>query len=1030
MAETSRLPAALSSLGLLDQSALDEACARELIFGGPLELCVLELDLLGEADLLKALAEATGYEPAPPGPLAATPRATQAAQTVHPGLAAAYREGDVPLVFASEDVPREVLPALDEALGDAPEHRVCSSLRIREVLGLLAQVELSEREQAVLQKLGRRLETFKADPEPRAPPAQARIEAPSRDESPLAHTASSPLEDEGPLLDQSRTPSGYEPAIFETRLAGTKSSAEETAPPPADYEQVRRSVVPPAAPPAQGPRAARTEAPPPITYSLKDAHRDLNEARDRDRIVSVVLAYVGQFFEYTAVFAIQSKEARGLASAGPGAPPERVLDLHIPLDLPSAFERVRETGTHRLARLRASGLEGGIVRDLERPAGRAVLLVPITVRGRALLLIWGDDGQDDVDVERSAPALSIGPFAAAAIERVLIQRKRVSKMSSPSLIPKVGTPDDTHDPPAPSWSRPPTSGGTPGARSKAPGSEAAANGVPPEEVGAENVGPTEETRSAEEVRPAEDVRPPEKPGAPGPADPRHASPDPGPSRTALGMSLPPRSVAPRKEQGPGFNAPEQTDAEEPRQDTRHNLAPPAAGLRDAALSSAPPPLGHEVAPAKKRALPFVAGASSDPPARFPSDVPKTMKGFPGSHDLRLPSAVPSAVRSPVPRVAAPLLSRRIVPVSEDETKPGEGPTSRAPHDVTAEQAGLTELAAQLERAEPAETEQPQTEQTAQPQTEPQTHTAPDSSRTMLSRRPAAPDDKPPSSASAEARSPLPQRALSYSELVDHWLGGNGDALRRLVDGGESAVGALIARFPGPVTEPENAKGRASACGPILAALAAFGAKAAPFVTVRTADEDPAVRRWAVFLLGELGGREAARAIADRLLDDTVIVRRAALASARRIQADELTRRTLRARLEEMTRDTQLMTEERCAALEAIADIREHLSIPTLLKLLDDESPAIRRAAKWALSVLTRQDFADDVASWQAFWQEHRNEAREEWLIFALLQQNEDLRKAAADELAALVGAEIPTDLDEEGVRKLRETVRGLRARPA
>src|SRR5690606_3199044 len=73
---------------------------------------------------------------------------------------------------------------------------------------------------------------------------------------------------------------------------------------------------------------------------------------------------------------------------------------------------------------------------------------------------------------------------------------------------------------------------------------------------------------------------------------------------------------------------------------------------------------------------------------------------------------------------------------------------------------------------------------------------------------------------------------SCSDLVQVLTKGDRSVIPRLVDHGETAVGALIAHFPGPVTEPDTAQTPASACGPILEALAALGSKSIPFLTVR------------------------------------------------------------------------------------------------------------------------------------------------------------------------------------------------------
>jgi hypothetical protein len=64
---------------------------------------------------------------------------------------------------------------------------------------------------------------------------------------------------------------------------------------------------------------------------------------------------------------------------------------------------------------------------------------------------------------------------------------------------------------------------------------------------------------------------------------------------------------------------------------------------------------------------------------------------------------------------------------------------------------------------------------------------------------------------------------------------------------------------------------------------------------------------------------------------------------------------------------------------------------------------VLRATRWALSVLTRQDFGADGVAWKKFWQENRDQDRVEWLIQSLGHDQRDLRKAAGDELSAMAG---------------------------
>src|SRR5204863_8664988 len=63
-------------------------------------------------------------------------------------------------------------------------------------------------------------------------------------------------------------------------------------------------------------------------------------------------------------------------------------------------------------------------KDLDRRPGPQVLFLPIRVRGRSLLILYGDHGHADVDLANIGDVISFSPLAAAALERLIVQRKR------------------------------------------------------------------------------------------------------------------------------------------------------------------------------------------------------------------------------------------------------------------------------------------------------------------------------------------------------------------------------------------------------------------------------------------------------------------------------------------------------------------------------------------------------------------------------------------------------------------------------
>ncbi|HEX3773524.1 MAG TPA: HEAT repeat domain-containing protein [Polyangiaceae bacterium] len=249
-------------------------------------------------------------------------------------------------------------------------------------------------------------------------------------------------------------------------------------------------------------------------------------------------------------------------------------------------------------------------------------------------------------------------------------------------------------------------------------------------------------------------------------------------------------------------------------------------------------------------------------------------------------------------------------------------------------------------------------------------------------------------------------ANDSKELIERLLQGDASAGDKLVHIGDTAITQLVGIFPGPITsELRRGSGdttaKASECGPVLRTLARMGARPVPFVAVRTADGDPKVRAWATRLLGEMPSAESAQAVARRLTDDDVDVQRAALAAGSLLLTHVEAAEALQAKIAESVSDVTRPEGSRHSLIEALAELRAPLVIPTLVRLLEDGSPDIVRSAHWALGVITRQDFGTKAALWEEWWLRNGKRHRIEWLIDSLLHENQDVRRAAGDELKSL-----------------------------
>jgi hypothetical protein len=235
--------------------------------------------------------------------------------------------------------------------------------------------------------------------------------------------------------------------------------------------------------------------------------------------------------------------------------------------------------------------------------------------------------------------------------------------------------------------------------------------------------------------------------------------------------------------------------------------------------------------------------------------------------------------------------------------------------------------------------------------------------------------------------------------------GDAEAEHKLMDLGPAAIPALVASFPGPLVADARSvldgTRRAADSGPVLRTIARIGLQAVPFLVVRTADSDPLVRAWSTRLLGELPSVEGARAVARRLLDGDDQVRRAAVTATRLLREDLEARKMIRDELTDLLLDAGRSAEARMSVIEAFADVRDVDAIPTLIRCLREKNADLARAARWALSVLSRQDFAEDGEGWTDWYKANASKHRIEWLIDALMHSNQDIRRSAGDELKSL-----------------------------
>jgi len=834
---------------------VEQAMLRQSLFGGDLATNLLELKSIEEQSLLKAVGAALECDPLEPGPISDIP--TELRDVVSPALFAEHLcvpigNNEQHVVFAvSSPLPQSVADELARQFKRPVVFRAALEIRVRQSLARVFGIALD-------------LRTAKL----------------------LARLDGVPFESIAPIADETASPSSQVP----TPRVSVGAAA-------------RMSLAPKKRDAAKGQPKGRRIGP----FTAAMAEAELSGSISPGQIVEIWLDFASQYFEYTAIFAIQGDVAVGKLARGAGTTGEPFSRIGVPLDLPSALDRARCSGNWLLASLEPRGLDRSLARDLGRKPGPQVLLLPISVKHRVVLVTYGDHGEANVELEQVGDILALRPLVERHLERLVVERKRERSLAPPAER-RANPAESGGASLPPSWSEPRLA----------------------ETAAAQARNRTAETETAE---------------APSVID------SATPTRPSLTSDFPTAPSLPPV--------------------TREEYLK-ALRAQDPLTEPGLPVDGYQTNWVHRGAAEVAAPKTSGPDDSWDLIQPVLSIGegsLPG--DVRAPAQIPAASRPP----SSPPGS--VWPTAS--TRPGISPKLELISEVESDRTLLVQQ------------QDASTQASLLPSFRTESHPA------LVPQRP-----------SQSQEMVLPTVLVDYDkdcmELIRRWTLGDASALDQLVDLGDAAIGVLVRELPGPVTTPSRApRGdqivKASECGPILRALVAFGPAARPYVIARAADGDPKVRAWAVRLLGELGGRPSAAAVAQRVvLDKDAEVRRAAHVSCQLLYRDPDASQALRKALLETAFDRTAVITHRLAAIDALSDLRDVQAIPQLIELLSDGNPGAAAGAQQALVVLARQEFGYDVKSWNAWWTANAGRERIEWVIDALEHRQVSIRQAASEEL--------------------------------
>jgi HEAT repeat protein len=292
--------------------------------------------------------------------------------------------------------------------------------------------------------------------------------------------------------------------------------------------------------------------------------------------------------------------------------------------------------------------------------------------------------------------------------------------------------------------------------------------------------------------------------------------------------------------------------------------------------------------------------------------------------------------------------------------------------------------------------------------------------TDLSSEPAASDLSPGTSPASEPASPQPASqhpddptAGAASEdsdaAIEAYLQAPQDpgALARLRAFNDEGLARLAARFPGPIDPGSASDVRSfpppSAHGPLLRACVEIGPTLTPFILPLVDHPRPQIRFYAAFLFQDLRDPRCMRPLAAHAFDpdpDVRLIATRVLESYNRVAGFVEATDLVRAELKSKDRERALL------ASEAAGTLRDTRAVAVLIDILSVRDKQLRETALESLCSITAKHHGYRPAKWKAWYAEHGQQTRVEWVLDALRHRDTAVRRWASDELVRITGHRI------------------------
>jgi hypothetical protein len=166
----------------------------------------------------------------------------------------------------------------------------------------------------------------------------------------------------------------------------------------------------------------------------------LRSARDRDAILETFFSYAEQLLSCAAIFAFREHRAFGMYGGGLDES-VKIRAISLPLEEGSFLLEVQRSRFEGIINLSRSAADAGLVNSLKRENCQPAILLPVSIRRRPVLCLYGDCEGDRFGLDDVAEIIEVMPKVGAALEGI-IQARKFADMSfkrAASVLPPSGS---------------------------------------------------------------------------------------------------------------------------------------------------------------------------------------------------------------------------------------------------------------------------------------------------------------------------------------------------------------------------------------------------------------------------------------------------------------------------------------------------------------------------------------------------------------------------------------------------------------